>query len=127
MNDTKELSIIRIQETFSIIFIITAIISIVLTYNKDLNIQKKRPIFTRKEAYYISCINRFIILIIFLAFLFVSTENVIILKEKGKTTKFAELEVLASILSLIAGLIILYTVINNPNTGSVSDIENPAT
>ena len=62
---------IELQTLLSIFFIFTTIISIILLYNEDLYIKYKQFILDPKNAYIIASINRIVILIILLLFLYV--------------------------------------------------------
>ncbi len=116
---------IELQILLSIFFIFTTIISIILLYNEDLYIKYKKFILDPKNAYIIASINRIVILIILLLFLYANyvDKNIDILENKD--LKADNLQIIASILSIISGIIVLYVTIEYFNTNINSSLENP--
>ena len=95
---------IELQILLSIFFIFTTIISIILLYNEDLYIKYKKFILDPKNVYIISSINRIVILIILLLFLYANyvDKNIDILENKD--LKADNLQIIASILTIIVVL-----------------------
>ena len=116
---------IELQILLSIFFIFTTIISIILLYNEDLYIKYKKFILDPKNAYIIASINRIVILIILLLFLYANyvDKNIDILENKD--LKVDNLQIIASILSIISGIIVLYVTIEYFSTNINSSLENP--
>lgn len=114
-----------IQIFTSLIVITTVITSILLTYNEKLNQQKKKTIFDKKQSQNISFINRFTILLTSIIFLYINYKLFQISKEEGEDLKVYYLQIIASILSVIASIIVFYVVIKETEINSVSDVENP--
>ncbi|MCI5521685.1 MAG: hypothetical protein MR411_03670 [Tenericutes bacterium] len=116
---------IELQILLSIFFIFTTIISIILLYNEDLYIKYKQFILNPKNAYIIASINRIVILIILLLFLYANyvDKNIDILENKD--LKADNLQIIASILSIISGIIVLYVTIEYFSTNINSSLENP--
>lgn len=116
---------IELQILLSIFFIFTTIISIILLYNEDLYIKYKQFILDPKNAYIIASINRIVILIILLLFLYANyvDKNIDILENKD--LKADNLQIIASILSIISGIIVLYVTIEYFSTNINSSLENP--
>lgn len=116
---------IELQILLSIFFIFTTIISIILLYNEDLYIKYKKFILDPKNVYIISSINRIVILIILLLFLYANyvDKNIDILENKD--LKADNLQIIASILTIISGIIVLYVTIEYFNTNINSSLENP--
>ena len=116
---------IELQILLSIFFIFTTIISIILLYNEDLYIKYKKFILDPKNVYIISSINRIVILIILLLFLYANyvDKNIDILENKD--LKADNLQIIASILSIISGIIVLYVTIEYFSTNINSSLENP--
>ena len=116
---------IELQILLSIFFIFTTIISIILLYNEDLYIKYKQFILDPKNVYIISSINRIVILIILLLFLYANyvDKNIDILENKD--LKADNLQIIASILSIISGIIVLYVTIEYFSTNINSSLENP--
>lgn len=116
---------IELQILLSIFFIFTTIISIILLYNEDLYIKYKKFILNPKNAYIIASINRIVILIILLLFLYANyvDKNIDILENKD--LKADNLQIIASILTIISGIIVLYVTIEYFSTNINSSLENP--
>jgi len=120
----EEINTINIQLIALVFTIITAIISIIITYNHKLELEDKETIFDSKEALKITLFNRKLILIISFVFLFVNFVLLKISKEEGEDLKPYNLQIIASILVIVSGIIALY-VVSLSNTENLSDIENP--
>ena len=116
---------IELQILLSIFFIFTTIISIILLYNEDLYIKYKQFILDPKNAYIIASINRIVILIILLLFLYANyvDKNIDIIENKD--LKADNLQIIASILTIISGIIVLYVTIQYFSTNINSSLENP--
>ena len=116
---------IELQILLSIFFIFTTIISIILLYNEDLYIKYKQFILDPKNVYIISSINRIVILIILLLFLYANyvDKNIDIIENKD--LKADNLQIIASILTIISGIIVLYVTIEYFSTNINSSLENP--
>lgn len=121
----NEIIYLDIQIFTSLIVITTVITSILLTYNEKLNQQKKKTIFDKKQSQNISFINRFTILLTSIIFLYINYKLYQISKEEGEDLKVYYLQIIASILSVIASIIVFYVVIKETEINSVSDVENP--
>lgn len=125
MNDKeKKLEILNVQTFASFLFIVSLIVTIILTYNQKQYTLNKKPIFNNKETYIISNANRILVLIIVLMFLYSSYELREISKKKGSNVMLNNLDVFASVLSVIGAIIVLYITANSPVENSL-DIENP--
>lgn len=116
---------IELQILLSIFFIFTTIISIILLYNEDLYIKYNKFILDPKNAYIIASINRIVILIILLLFLYANyvDKNIDIIENKD--LKADNLQIIASILTIISGIIVLYVTIEYFSTNINSSLENP--
>lgn len=104
--------------------IITTIIAIIITYNQKLGLQKKQKFLNTEEALALTKFNRIVILIIGLTFLYINYRFYIITKERREDLKSTSLQILASILVVISGIIALY-VVSLSSTETIADIENP--
>ncbi len=124
-NRQEEIKILNIQLITSLIVIITIILSILLTYNQKLDIKNKKTIFNKKQTHNISYINRLTILITAIIFLIINYKLYKISKKEGEDLLVYYLQILASILSSIAALIVFYVVSIEPSGNDISDIENP--
>ncbi len=124
-NRQEEINLLNTQLITSLIVIITVILSLVLTYNQKLDIQNKKTIFTKKQTHNISYINRLTILITASIFLFINYKLYLISKKEGEDLLVYRLQITASILSIIAAIIVFYVVTIEPTGENISDIENP--
>lgn len=124
-NKRAETTAIDIQIIASLVSIITIIISISLLYNQKLDINEEKTLFTAKETQKISEFNRDILLVIAVVFLFVNIWLYNISKEENEDLSTYKLQIVASILTVIAALIALYIVRNPTDRGEIIDVENP--
>lgn len=124
-NRQEEINLLNIQLITSLTVIITIIISILLTYNQKLDLKQKTTLFTKKQTHNISYINRLIIVITTSIFLYINYKLYKISKKEGEDLKVYYLQIIASILSIIAALIVFYVVSIEPTGDEISDIENP--
>ena len=121
----EEIKQINIQIITLLILIVTTTISLLLTYNQKLSLQNKKTIFNKKQTYKISYINRLIILIATIIFLIINYKLYQISKKEGEDLLVYYLQITASILTVIAALIVFYVVSIKPSGNEISDIENP--
>lgn len=116
---------IELQILLSIFFIFTTIVSIILLYNEDLYLKYKKFILDSKNAYIIASINRIVILIILILFLYANyvDKNIDIIEHKD--LKADNLQILSSILTIISAIIVLYVTLEYFNSNINSSLENP--
>lgn len=124
-NKEKESLLITIQIISSIVSIGTVIISIILLYNEQLEINNKEPFLDAEAAQKLTTFNRILILIIFIVFLVINYILYDISKEEGEDLKPYELQIIASYFSLFAASIALYVVLLQRSGEQVVDVENP--
>jgi len=124
MNKKEELNAINIQLYTLIFFLVTTIISILLTYNQKLSLEKKKTLFSSKKSLKLTLFNRKLIVILSFIFLYVNIKLYNLSKEEGEDLKPYTLQIVASVLAIISGLIALY-VVSLSNTETVADVENP--
>ncbi len=124
MSDEKE-RLLNIQIIASIVFIVTTITSIILIYNEKLDLENKETLFSKKATQKISLCNRILIFILVFIFLYANYENKKIAETEHNDTKYLNLDIIASLFSLVSAGIAIYIVLNNPDINSVSDVENP--
>ena len=120
----EEIEAINIQLIALFFTVITAIISIIITYNQKLEIEEKEPLFSPKDSLKVTLFNRKLILILSFVFLYVNLILKQISKEEGEDLKSYILQIIASILVVISGIIALY-VVTLSETENISDVENP--
>ncbi|MBP3921056.1 MAG: hypothetical protein J6D28_05780 [Bacilli bacterium] len=121
----QEVKYLDYQIIISLIVIVTVILSIVLTYNEKLELLGKKTLFNKKMTHNISYINRLTILITGIIFLYINYRLYQISKEEGEDLKNYYLQIIASILTIIAAYIAFYVVTRETDLDSVSDVENP--
>lgn len=124
MNKEEEINAIDIQLLALIIVLISTGISIAITYNQKLNLEKKKTIFDSKESFNITLFNRILIVILSFVFLYVNVKLYNLSKNEGEDLKSYTLQIVASVLAIISGLIALY-VVGLSTTENIVDVENP--
>ena len=105
INDIK-LNINKGQIIALFLFIIVLFISLLLSYNERLSLKNKEPLFDSREVLLIAIINRIIVVLLSLYFVYTS---IIINNLDNKNN----IQVLTSILAFLASLIGLYDLIRN--------------
>lgn len=125
MKNEKEIELLNIDIATALMFIVTIIISIYLTYENRQDLLNRKRILNKKDDQYILLFNRLLVLIIVLIILYDNIEGYEIAKEKNKDLKPFKIQIFASVLTVITALLILYVVFYNWDNNSLSDIENP--
>lgn len=120
----EEIKYINYQLIGLVLTIITTVVALLLTYNQKLSLQKRKKIFKSVQALNITKINRIVILLIGILFLYINYRLYKISKEEGEDLKSYELQIIASILVVISGIIALY-VVSLSSTETLADVENP--
>ena len=123
-NNKEEIKIVDIQLIAILLTIVSSIISLLLTINQKLELKNLKTLFTTKQTFKITKFNRTLILILGLIFLYVNYRLYQISKNQKEDLKPYELQISASILTVIAALIALY-VVSLSTKENVADIENP--
>lgn len=122
--DLEEVKLLKAQMVLSVVAIVTVLVSLGLSYNEILKLNKTTPLFSRKMENGILISNRLLALIISIGFLYIDyIDKNIKQKYKKNNLRDAQLQINASILSVIASIIVLYTAFNGKN-GEVG-LENP--
>ena len=123
-NNKKETQLLYIQMYGSILFIITIIVSTILTDNNIKKNNNEKKIFSEYTENEINLTNRIVITILVIIFTYINYCFYQINKQKNKSN-LSKQELIASILTLISGLILLNTTIksiedniNNINTNT---------
>lgn len=112
-------------QLFTLVFsLISTIISMILTYNEKLNIEKRKKILEKKEDNNLSLFNRILILLISVSFLYVNYKSFKIAKKRGQNAYKLKLQIIASLLTVIASLISLYVILKSRQE-NIASIENP--
>lgn len=123
MNNTQEqIEIINGQMIASTLFIVSIAIAILLLYNNKLDLEGKETILTPKEAENIAILNKLFALLLLTYFLYVSIQEY-----QKQPSSDAYLQVLASLLVVIASLITGYVLLKNydENKEPNISIDNP--
>ena len=121
---SEEIKYIDYQVIISVISIIIVILSITLLYNEQAYLKFKKYIISPKKAKRLSIFNRTLSLITAIAFLYINYKLYVISKEENEDLKTYKLQIAASILTVIASLIVLY-VATTSSIESIGDVENP--
>lgn len=121
--DLEEDYLIRCQIILSFVFVFTLFISIFLSYNSVMRLEKRERFFTDDEALIILRINRLISLFVALGFVFINTCDKKIKRKYDKDSINSDLQILSSIITLIASLIVLYVAFNS--NSSIIGNQNP--
>lgn len=122
----KELSLLNYQIITSVLFVISLIISIILTYDERQQLLKEPRLFSETFDKYLNLFNRIFALLIIIVILWINYETYKIKKQKGGNIAPFRHQIYASIFSVISAVIVFYVVIenwySNPN---ITSIENP--
>ena len=122
--DKEEIRNVNIQFYTLLFSLLSIIISIILTYNDKLSTEGKTSFLGKKTNYNLTLFNRILILSIAIAFLYVNYKSYMNAKTKEKKLKSYELQILASLFTLIAASISLY-VVSVSTKETLVDLENP--
>lgn len=122
--DKEEIRNVNIQFYTLFFSLLSIIISIILTYNDKLSTEEKTSFLGKKTNYNLTLFNRILILTIAIAFLHVNYKSYMNAKTKEKKLKSYELQILASLFTLIAASISLY-VVSVLTKETLVDLENP--
>lgn len=110
-NKQKEANLLDIQIITTIIYIGSLILSIYITYNDKVTIENGKGFLSKKQNQNFSIFNRTLVVVLTLIYLYVSYENQKIITKKRGDTNAASLQVLASEISLVSTLIVLYVIL----------------
>jgi len=120
----KEIDLLYIQSYASLIFIITIFISFILTINNIKKQKEEKTLFSTQTENEINYLNRLVLTILAIVFTYINYNFYKISKQKNNVTIQKD-EYIASILTLLAGLILFYATtksiknnINAPNIDS---------
>lgn len=124
MKKEQEIEIINIQLFALVLALFSGVISIIITCNQKFELEGKNELYTPEELLKITYFNRILIVVLSIIFLYVNYKLYEISKEEGEDLKSYIFQIIASILTIIAGLIALY-VVGLSETESIVDVENP--
>lgn len=120
----KEIRAIDIQLWALFIALISAVISIIITYNQRLDLEDLETPLDSKQLFNLTLFNRILIIVLSLVFLYVNYVLYKISKDEGEDLKAYILQIIASVLTVITGIIALY-VVGMSTTENIVDVENP--
>ena len=106
--DLEESELIELQIVLSIILLFTTIISISLSYNFLLELEKKTPIYSEKESFDILILNRTIMFVVAVIFIYINIRDKRVKEKYHLKDDFADLQIGASALNLMVAAILLY-------------------
>ena len=124
-NNEKQIELVNGQIIGIFLFILTLIVSIIVAYNEKLIRENKSGLFSNKDALNISLINRIVVVILGIYFVYDAYERRKISNSYDDPN--SNLQILASWLALIASAIIVYIIVVNYQNSNfdVSEIEEP--
>ena len=126
MNTKKEeVDVLNIQIIATVIYILSLFISYILTYNDRYKTITNVSLLGKKKTRNLSVFNRVVVFIITIVFLYINYKNLEIAKKKKQNVKPFKLQLFASELTVIASLIVLYTVISSGEYSITIGAENP--
>lgn len=123
----RQLKIIDGQLIGCILYIVSLIASIVIILNQRKVALNKEQFLTGEESQTIALTNKIFILLLIIFFLYLNYESYSLAKDTNQDTSSLELQIIASILSIVVALIGLYVVSTDfQNTNlQTAKIENP--
>lgn len=124
-NNEKQIELVNGQIIGIFLFILTLIVSIIVAYNEKLIRENKSGLFSNKDALNISLINRIVVVILGIYFVYDAYERRKVSNSYDDPN--SNLQILASWLALIASAIIVYIIVVNYQNSNfdVSEIEEP--
>lgn len=123
MNEKSE--ILTQQLVTTAIYLGSLFLSLILTYNDKLCIERKKSIFSNEKATNLAIFNRVLVLGLTLSYLYINYRGREIARRKNDNLELFNLQISASELSTLASIIVLYVVLESGNYNIISSIENP--
>lgn len=117
-------SLLTLQEYASFGYVIASIVAIMLAEHRKKMITNQKTIMNTKEANYLNIFNHVGILILTLTFLYVNQITLKNAEDNNENTSLLSLQYDASILNVLAAILVLYVIFNSSNN-KISNIENP--
>lgn len=124
---TGTLSILKGQLLGSATYIIVLILSIIILYNQILVAEGKEGFLDTETISNINILNRIVVFVLVLYFLYTSYENLETARENGEETRYLNLQFIASLLTVVSAIIVLYVSFEQSGKSFVpiSTTENP--
>ncbi|MBE6147066.1 MAG: hypothetical protein E7168_01880 [Firmicutes bacterium] len=122
----EQLFIIDGQLIGSILYIVSILISIIIILDQRKKALGKKEFLTSQESQILALGNKIFILLLIIWFLYLNYKSYELAKNTNQDTSALQIQIAASILSLIVGLMTLYVVATNfQNTNfQTAEIEN---
>ncbi len=122
--DLEEVELIKDQIGLSTLFLFTLVVSLSLSYNELLKYENKPPLYTQQAEETVLIINRTLAFLISIGFLLINIKDKQVKEVYNQgNIKNANLQIDASVITLIATIIVLYVAVNGNNDST--QIENP--
>ena len=121
--DLEEAELITLQIVLSVVLLFTTIISITLSYDFLMKLEKKEPLYAEEEATDILIFNRLVMFVVAIIFIYINIRDKSVKEKYNSEDEFADLQILASVFSFIATLIVLYVGIKSGS--NITSEENP--
>ncbi len=121
--DLEEAELITLQIVLSVVLLFTTIISITLSYDFLMKLEKKEPLYAEEEATDILIFNRLVMFVVAIIFIYINIRDKSVKEKYNSEDEFADLQILASVFSFIAALIVLYVGIKSGS--NITPEENP--
>lgn len=121
--DLEEAELITLQIVLSVVLLFTTIISITLSYDFLMKLEKKEPLYAEEEATDILIFNRLVMFVVAMIFIYINIRDKSVKEKYNSEDEFADLQILASVFSFIAALIVLYVGIKSGS--NITPEENP--
>ena len=116
----KKIEFINLQMLAIIGFIIALLISYLLSYDKKMSLEKKKRLFSNKEAQNLAVFQTILVFIVTLCFLFINYNQYKISKEEKQDSSDFILQIETSIFAIISSIIGLYIIFKNYNKENIS-------
>lgn len=122
----KHIQLLNEQMLATMLFVGTLIVSILLTYDEIKELSNEKKLFSNIQANNISLVNRIIVVILGIYFVYNSYTNQKLGELENKNLKYLKLQTTSSLIALSASLIVLYIIIQNVSSNfNVTQVENP--
>ena len=121
--DLEESELIKLQILLSFVLLFTTIISITLSYDFLLKLEKKPPTYSEKESLDILIFNRTIMFIVSAFFIYINIRDKNVKEKYNSEDEFADLQIDASLFNFIAAAIVLYVGVKSGS--NITSGENP--
>lgn len=113
----QQVELLTIQLIAAMGFLLTVVISIILTYDKILSLSGEPHLFSDEEARKLSHFNSILIIIVVLIYLYVGYGNIQVAKQEGKKTTNLYLQEFNSGLAFLAAIVGYYIVTHDSSNG----------